>query len=992
VALSLAAAARLVAAEVRVSPPPAAGPTLAVYNPDLLTDADLRAQFVARVDLLERLLAELRGPGRPQHHLLLGQRGMGKTTLLRRLRVAIEDDPALSARWTPLSFPEEQYNVARLSDLWVNCIDALGDALDRRGEAAAAAQIDALIDALPEAEGPRAEAALSILRAQAAARGGLVLLIDNLDLVLGRLKAHQWPLREVLSEAEHLVFIGASAQLIDGMADYGAAFYDFFAPHLLEGMHLAEAEQVFLRLAALRGAHHVPALLRDQPGRFKALHLLTGGNPRALVLLFQIIAQESDPSAPPRSVHLDLEALLDVCTPLYKARFEALAPQAQQVVDALALGWDPMTAAELAAAARLELNLCSAQLHRLVQEGMVERVELPDTRRIGFQVAERFFNIWYLMRASRRVRRRLSWLVRFLDVLYGAEGVRGRAQALLDDQEGAVPRRGELAMAYARVVAEPELSRALESDALDALFAEQRARIHELLDLEGEDAHLRPLVDRKVALERVRAQIRAAPVDWTAVGCTAEEMAELVLGSNSLKVGEKQRVGDGAQRLRLGQWTELLRIFQEEQESWVKHFGEHTQKALLRAIACGLMTDHSDLPGAQAAALRFACTDLVDLALIYTKDDQAAAGECMKRGALHRAVELFVRAGEYPAAEAAYRKTIELDPKNANLWNDLGNLLRDHFGRYDEAETAYRTAIELDPEDAYPWIGLGNLLQVHLGRYDEAEAAYRKAIELDPADQYSWVNLGNLLQYHLKRYDEAEAAYRKAIELAPTGAVSWTNLGNLLRGHLKRYDEAEAAYRKAIELDPKYVFPWRGLSELLIQHLDRVDDGLAAAREAARLRGDTPEAKNGLAWALYLARRDLAEAAALAADAAQAAANNPNILHTYAAVLVRAGRWGEAEVPLRQWLQLADDAHHEQHWPWVRALFIDACATGQAGAAAALLAAEGYDQRWRPLYAALRAVEAGDAARLKRFAPEVRVPATELLAVLAPHLVHPTAR
>jgi hypothetical protein len=561
VALSLAAAARLVAAEVRVSPPPAApaaGPTLAVYNPDLLTDADLRAQFVARVDLLERLLAELRGPGRPQHHLLLGQRGMGKTTLLRRLRVAIEDDPALSARWTPLSFPEEQYNVARLSDLWVNCIDALGDALDRRGEASAAAQIDALIDALPEAEGPRAEAALSILRAQAAARGGLVLLIDNLDLVLGRLKAHQWPLREVLSEAEHLVFIGASAQLIDGMADYGAAFYDFFAPHLLEGMPLAEAEQVFLRLAALRGAHHVPPLLRDQPGRFKALHLLTGGNPRTLVLLFQIIAQESDPSAPPRSVHLDLEALLDVCTPLYKARFEALAPQAQQVVDALALGWDPMTAAELAAAARLELNLSSAQLHRLVQEGMVERVELPDTRRVGFQVAERFFNIWYLMRASRRVRRRLSWLVRFLDVLYGAEGVRGRAQTLLDDQEGAVPRRGELAMAYARVVAEPEL---------------------------------------------------------------------------------------------------------------------------------------------------------------------------------------------------------------------------------------------------------------------------------------------------------------------------------------------------------------------------RV----------------------------------------------------------------------EAEAPLRQWLQVADDAHHDRNWPSVRALFIDACATGQAGAAAALLAAEGYDQRWRPLYAALRAVEAGDAARLKRFAPEVRVPATELLAVLAPHLVHPTA-
>lgn len=493
---------------------PPSTPPLAVYNPDLLSDADLRAQFVARLVLLNRLLDELRQPGPPQHHLLIGQRGMGKTTLLRRLRVAIEDDPGLSARWTALTFPEEQYNVAHLSDLWVNCIDALGDALDRRGEPNAAARIDALIDRLPEAEAPRAEAALSALLGEARARGGLVLLIDNLDLVLARLHAHQWPLRELLSETQHLVFIGASSQLVDGMADYSAAFYDFFASHLLAGLSLDEAQQVTLRLAELRGATHVPALLRDQPGRFKALHQLTGGNPRTVVLLFQIIAQQVNPSEQALSVQAVLEGLLDVCTPIYKARVAALAPQAQQVVDALALGWDPMTAAELATAARLEVNTASAQLNRLVKEGVVEQVHRSDTRRVGFQLAERFFNIWYLVRAGRRGRRRLSYLARFLELLYACDGVEAGAPesaprvTVFAEPGPPVYRAGLSSEALGRALAQyaPDAPDAPLWPELVHVFADACAHggagdAAELLRAEGYDQRWRPLYAALRAVE-----------------------------------------------------------------------------------------------------------------------------------------------------------------------------------------------------------------------------------------------------------------------------------------------------------------------------------------------------------------------------------------------------------------------------------------------------------------------------------------------------------
>ena len=67
-----------------------------VYNPGLLKPEALIRSFVARLDLLEELVEELRHD-RPGHRLLVGQRGMGKTTLLRRVAVEVARDPSRSA-------------------------------------------------------------------------------------------------------------------------------------------------------------------------------------------------------------------------------------------------------------------------------------------------------------------------------------------------------------------------------------------------------------------------------------------------------------------------------------------------------------------------------------------------------------------------------------------------------------------------------------------------------------------------------------------------------------------------------------------------------------------------------------------------------------------------------------------------------------------------------------------------------------------------------
>lgn len=106
---------------------------LRVYNPSRMTDQEITLLFAVREEILQRLLADLSGEvpdSRPQHHLLVGQRGMGKTTLLLRIAAALRTTP-LRDRFIPLSFAEEQYTIDRLSQFWLNCLDSLADSCER---------------------------------------------------------------------------------------------------------------------------------------------------------------------------------------------------------------------------------------------------------------------------------------------------------------------------------------------------------------------------------------------------------------------------------------------------------------------------------------------------------------------------------------------------------------------------------------------------------------------------------------------------------------------------------------------------------------------------------------------------------------------------------------------------------------------------------------------------------------------------------------------
>ncbi|MFN5190032.1 MAG: hypothetical protein ACK5DL_02745 [Burkholderiales bacterium] len=393
------------------------------FNPQLLDENDFLATFVARQDVFDFFLRQLRllDPARPAtHHLIIAPRGYGKTSLLRRVAIAVRTEADINARLIALSFREEQHNVISLDVFWRNCVQSLAEV--REDEHAPHKEIEELETAWrrhaprqslssEDQDGEPAKRTFNQYCARIGRRP--ILLIDNLDTILAGLPAsHQWALRNDLQTSGGPMLIAAASRYPESTHDQTSAFYDFFRIQTLNPL----SDNEVMRCLRIRAEHRgqqgktVLDLIDNNPGRVTALNTLAGGNPRTLGVLYSVL--ESHASS---DVLAQLKAMLDTFTGWYQARTEELPIQSRAVFDALALNWDPMTAAKLGEATGLDTAAVSSQLSRLEKSGYVETVPLSKKKkgRSGFQVSERFYNIWYLMRNGPR---RTLQSVRFLTV------------------------------------------------------------------------------------------------------------------------------------------------------------------------------------------------------------------------------------------------------------------------------------------------------------------------------------------------------------------------------------------------------------------------------------------------------------------------------------------------------------------------------------------------------------------------------------------------
>jgi len=113
----------------------------------------------------------------------------------------------------------------------------------------------------------------------------------------------------------------------------------------------------------------------------------------------------------------------------------------------------------------------------------------------------------------------------------------------------------------------------------------------------------------------------------------------------------------------------------------------------------------------------------------WTLVNEALAASPLDRSALEHKGTLHAYAGEWEAAEAAYRKALGVR-KSSNGYTMVAAALIEQ-GKLVEAQEMLRDAIRLEPEHGGAWVMRGDLM-VKMGRLDEAVAAYEKAASVDP--------------------------------------------------------------------------------------------------------------------------------------------------------------------------------------------------------------------------------------------------------------------
>jgi len=177
---------------------------------------------------------------------------------------------------------------------------------------------------------------------------------------------------------------------------------------------------------------------------------------------------------------------------------------------------------------------------------------------------------------------------------------------------------------------------------------------------------------------------------------------------------------------------------------------------------------------------------------------------------------------ERPETDASGRHVEE-----AETWFQRGLEVEESGGDPGEAAEAYTRSLELNPRAAGAWVNLGTL-RYREGDLKEAERLYRRALEVSDEYALAHFNLGNVFE-ETGRLEEARERYEHALKLSPSYADAHYNLALVFerRGEHMRAVRHWQAYLK---LDP--ASPWAGIARRQLKSLLHITPG--GAGDSAR--------------------------------------------------------------------------------------------------------------------------------------------------------------
>ncbi|MCH7612794.1 MAG: AAA family ATPase, partial [Candidatus Marinimicrobia bacterium] len=402
---------------------------IGLYRSGLTSIDRLENTSIGRDDIVSEFIDKLKSrTNSHQHTVFIGPRGIGKTHLISLIINKVNVSQPLSKRYTVIRFPEENHRILTFADFLLGVAEILGDVTDDQDWKDIFNRLqeenddDIIIDTI-----------LPKIKAwNKSTKKTLLITIENLDALftqqMKNIKSiHQ--LRSFLMDNPAALFIGTSPVFFPGLNDIKHPLYDFFDVRVIS--ELDEDQTLQLIKTNLEYDNCIERIEKfDQLiHKIKAIHVMTGGNPRLILLLYGLIAHDNI-----LDVKLQFEKLLDSITPFYQDRIKDLPPQERALLETMALmrsKWEMRTPGNIARKMRKSARQISSLLTRMVKSGylLVEQAPDGDKRSKVYRIKEGFFDLWLAMSMSRV--HRFSFLAEYFERWYSDKNEREKKRTEL---------------------------------------------------------------------------------------------------------------------------------------------------------------------------------------------------------------------------------------------------------------------------------------------------------------------------------------------------------------------------------------------------------------------------------------------------------------------------------------------------------------------------------------------------------------------------------
>ncbi len=767
------------------------------YNPAFLTDEELIQSFVVRhadLDLVINTISE-NSTESNQHVLIIGPRGSGKTTLARRIALEVRRSEELQPLWHPLIFAEESYEVVSAGEFWLEALFHIGE---QTGDVNWVKTYEELKNESDEKV--LRERALSQLMDFADSQGKrLLLIVENLNMLLKQISPDDaWALRHALQNEPRLMLLATATPGFEEIENVGHAMFELFKTQELKALDEEECSDMWKMVTGL-----------DAPdNRIRPLQILTGGNPRLLAIISKFGAKLSL-----KELMDDLIHLVDDHTDYFKSQLDNLATTERKAYLALAEIWDPATAREIGKAARLDVNKTSSLLSRLVKRGYVTIIESKGKTK-WYQVKERLYNIYYLMRRRGAPENRVKAVVKFMIDFYGHDDLVNTAKLIAEEAcRLSADESRDHYFAYEAILKNTpaqeirdKIIKSTPSDFFESSmvppsiksFKEVNSTVKEVMDAfekgvgllkEGTYPEALDIFEGILRKYKDRSEPEITELVATAMlfkGASLSGIEKLEEGINALnemiqlykdRPGPQfegqvawAMVGKGVNLGELGKLEEEVQAYDE----LIKIYKDSPEPHIVEAVAMVMLNKGVSLGALEKQKEEFQVYD--ELIETYKDRSEPQIVEWVAKAMLNKGVR-FDNCGKREEAIKAYEVLIEAykerpDPQIVELVSDAmfyKGISLNEAGHHQEEEEMYRMAVEHKEDFVSGW---EKLIALALEKPDGQKEALQLAetcIDKNPEN----ANLMNLMAWLFYEhgdkafFEHAEIWAKKSLELAP---------------------------------------------------------------------------------------------------------------------------------------------------------------------------------------------------------------------------------